>query len=295
MKKVLLTGATGFVGGYVSDALLQAGHEVTALVRTPEKATQLRDKGLNLAKGDVLDPDSIRAVCGDAQVVVHLVGIIREKPGAGFTEMHAQATENVVAAAGACGIERIVHMSALGTRPDAVSNYHKTKWRGEEAVRARGIPYVIFRPSVIFGPGDEFMTLLRSFYKNPFFVPVIGPGTSQMQPVYAGDVAHCFAAAVDCDGVTGQEYDLAGPQRYTVPQLLDVIGAHIGKRRMKMHMPIPIMRLVAAIMEAILPEPMITRDQLIMVQEDNVGDPEPAARDFEIHFNSLEQIIPRYL
>lgn len=295
MKKVAITGATGFVGGYVVDALLEAGHEVAALVRNPPAAARLEAKGVKLLKGDVLDPASLDAALAGAGVAVHLVGIIREKPGAGFEEMHARATENVVNAARKNKVERLVHISALGTRPDAVSRYHKTKWRGEEAVRASGIPYVIFRPSVIFGPGDEFMTLLRGFYKNPFFVPVIGPGTSLMQPVYAGDVARCFAAAVDNPDAINKEFELAGPAQYTVPQLLDVIGEYLGRKRMKLHIPIPLARIMAAVFEKVLPNPPFTRDQLIMIQEDNTSDPEPARQAFGVDFKSLLEIIPKYL
>jgi NADH dehydrogenase len=295
MKKVLITGATGFVGGYVVDELLKAGHEVTALVRNPKKAAALERSGIALAQGDVLDPASIESAASGRDVLVHLVGIIREKPGAGFEQMHHQATVNAVRAAAACGMERFVHMSALGTRPHARSRYHQTKWKGEEAVRAAGIPFVIFRPSVIFGPGDEFISMLADFFKNPLFVPVIGAGKAKLQPVYAGDVARCFAAAVDNPDAANRIFELAGPARYTMPQLLDVIGEHLGRRRAKLHMPEALAKPMARAMEKLLPDPPLTTDQLTMIREDNTGDPAPAAEVFQMDFVRLESILPEYI
>ena len=295
MKKVMVTGATGFVGGYVVDELLRAGHRVTALVRTPSRARALEQKGVALAKGDVLEPQSIVDATRDHNVMVHLVGIIRETPRAGFEQIHNQAAANAMRAAEECGLERFVHMSALGSRPHAASRYHKTKWKGEEAVRGGAVPHVIFRPSIIFGPGDEFISMLAEFYKNPFFLPVIGKGESKLQPVYAGDVGRCFASAVDNPDAENKMFELAGPARYTMPQLLDVIGEHLDKRRPKVHVPVALIRPAARIMEKTLPEPPITTDQLIMLREDNTGDPVPAEQVFQIRFVRLEKILPEYI
>jgi len=295
MKKVLVTGATGFVGGYVVDALLKAGHQVTALVRTPKKAGHLESRGAALVRGDVLDAGSVEQGARGHDVMVHLVGIIREKPGAGFEQMHHAATVNAVNAARACGMERFVHMSALGARKHAQSLYHQTKWKGEEAVRDAGLPYVIFRPSVIFGPGDEFISMLAGFFKNPLFLPVIGEGKSKLQPVYAGDVARCFAGAVDNADAVNRVFELVGPSRYTMPQLLDLIGEHLDKKRFKIHVPLAVIKPAAQVMEKLLPDPPLTTDQLIMIREDNVGGPEPAAEIFQVDFMRLTSILPEYI
>jgi len=296
MAKLLITGGTGFVGGYVMDALIEAGHSVRALVRSgevPQKA--LEEKPVEFAGGDVVSGAGLEEAATGMDAVVHLVGIIRERPGAGFEEVHVKGTENMLRAAAAAKVRRFIHMSALGSRPDGVSRYHKTKWRAEEAVRASGIPYVIFRPSVIFGPGDEFINKLRSFYNNPFFVPVIGNGKPKLQPVYAKDVARCFASAVDNPAALNRAFELAGPKEYSTPQLLVAIEHHIDKKRVKLHAPIALVRPAAAVMERFSRNPQLTTDQLIMLQEDNIADNAEAEKTFGIKFSELEEILPSYI
>lgn len=296
MAKILVTGGTGFVGGYVIDELLTAGHDVTALVRPGETPARLEGKNVKQAIGNVLLYDGLEDACRGCGVVIHLVGIIREMPGAGFEQVHVKGVENMIQAAKACGIKRFIHMSALGTRPDGVSRYHKTKWRGEEAVRASGLPYVIIRPSVIFGPGDEFMTKLKSLFSNPLFVPSIGSGKAQMQPVYAGDVAACYAkAAVLPGGEINRVFELGGPEKFTVPQLLELIGKHIGKMRLVLRIPLRVMKPIVRIIERITDNPPVTSDQLIMLEENNITDSGDMEKVFEIAPTSLRDIIPIYL
>ncbi len=172
---VALTGATGFVGRHVLPQLLAAGHRVRVLVHDPARLTT-QDARIQPVTGDLFgDAALAQALSKGADAVVHLVGIIMEQPikGQTFKRIHLQATQRLLAAAQAAGIKRWVHMSALGSRPDAVSDYHRTKWVAEEAVRASGMEWTIFRPSVIHGPDGEFVAMAKGFWCNrtPPFVP----------------------------------------------------------------------------------------------------------------------------
>ena len=224
---VLLTGATGYVGGYVLDALLERGHSVRALVRSGGDALAARD-GVDVRHGDVTDAASLDGAFDGADAVIHLVGIIDESPSKGvtFERIHVGGTRRVVEAAQAAGVTRFVHMSANGARPDGPSAYQRTKWKAEEIVRAAGFDHtVIFRPSTLFGdPGPdnpEFAKRLWETLVKPFPVlPVFGDGTYELQPVHVAACASAFAQAVDRDASDGASYCVAGRERLPYREVL---------------------------------------------------------------------------
>jgi NADH dehydrogenase len=206
--------------------------------------------------------------------VINLVGIIREFPskGATFERLHVQATANLLAAARKSGVRRYLQMSALGTRPEALSDYHKTKWLAEELVRASGLEWTIFRPSLIFGPKDTFVNMLVTQLRLAPVLPVIGSGRYRLQPVHADDVARCFAEALDMPETIGNTYELCGSDRMSYEELLDAVAAAIGKTPpLKPHLPLVLMKLVIPILQNI-PQFPITIDQLQMLLEENICD-----------------------
>jgi len=275
---IFITGGTGFVGQYVVRALRDAGKIVRILARTPSGEEQLR--------GDVLEPDSIFRGMSGCDTVIHLVGIIRETGRQTFEAMHVQATENVIEAAKRNQVKRLVFMSALGTRPNARSRYHQTKWQAEELVRRSGIPYVIFRPSIILGKGDGFGTMLANLIRfSPGIVPVMGNGQNKFQPIGVNDVAACFAQAIGKG-----EYTLSGANVVTYNELLDLIMKTMRKKRFKVHLPIRIAKILAK-----LPGFPATTDQLLMLEEDNIGDNALMKRDFGINPTPLQAILSSYL
>lgn len=280
IKRVLVTGATGFVGGHLAEELLRRGIGVGVLARNPEKAGGLEGRGVEFRPGDVLEAETLDFSGFDA--VIHLVGIIREVGGQTFERVHYDGTVNVVEAAKRAGVRRYVHMSALGTRPDAKSEYHRTKYMAEEYVRGSGLPYVVFRPSVIFGERGEFTKMLADFFRNPFFVPVIGSGESKMQPVSVGDVARLFADALTNEKAANKTFELGGPKAFAFNELLDEAGRQLGKKRLKLHVPLGVAFVMASVFERVLPKPPLTKDQLIMLQEGSVCDTSEAAEVFGI-------------
>jgi NADH dehydrogenase len=293
---IIITGATGFVGEEVVKQTRAAGHPVRVIVRDPKRASWLVDRyGVELFHGNVLYAPSIEGAMQDAKCVIHLVGIIHEQKENTFERVHVQATKHVIDEAKKTGVKRFVHMSALGVRENARSRYQQTKWAGEDLVRKSGLAWTIFRPSFIYGPKDKAINTLAKLVQRLPFVPVLGSGNTRIQPISVANVARAFVGAIRNDESISQVYDLCGPEAFTWNELYDKLQTILGTRKSKVHLPLPIARIQAAIFEKILPNPPFTRDQLLMLQEDNTGDPKPAERDFLLEQESFEDGVGRYL
>lgn len=184
--------------------------------------------------GDVLDPASLVAAMKDVNAVVHLVGIIHETPRVSFEQAHVEATANVLAAACVAGVTRFVHMSALGTRPEAVSRYHQTKWAAEELVRQSGLDWTILRPSLIYGPGDKSLNFLAAFLRPPFdfwnfyTLPNLGGGTARVQPISVDEVAQSFVRALSNSAAVGKTYDVCGMESLSWSELFLLLAQRQG-------------------------------------------------------------------
>lgn len=277
MHRVFVTGATGFVGRAVIQALRAEGHSVRCLVRRGSERDLQGFEAIERVEGDILgSPAALQADIAGCDTVVHLVGIIREHKTRGitFARLHDQGTRNVVEAAAAAGARRFLHMSALGTRPGARARYHQTKWAGEEAVRSSGLAWTIFRPSVIYGRGDGFLSMLAGMVRRLPVVPVIGDGRQRLQPVPVEHVAAGFARAVTNDASIKQTYDVAGPDPLSMIEVLTAIGAALHRPVRLVRVPLGLIRPAARVLHR-LPTFPVTPDQLLMLQEDNTGDPGP--------------------
>jgi uncharacterized protein YbjT (DUF2867 family) len=293
---IAITGATGFVGREVVKQARAEGYPVRAIVRDPKAAVSwAQQAGVELFHGNVIYAPSLEGAFDGAKCVIHLVGIIHAWKENTFERAHTEATRNVLDMAKQAGVKRYLHMSALGTRPDARSRYHQTKWAAEELVRKSGLAWTIFRPSVIYGAGDISINVLSKVVRRAPVVPVLGRGNSKIQPVAVENVAKCFVAAIRNDDTVGKTYDVCGPAAFTWNELYDKLLAFHGLRKPKLHLPLPVARLPAAVFEKLLAHPPFNRDQLIMTEEDNVGDPRPAERDFLLEQETFEQGIARYL
>lgn len=273
--RVLLTGSTGFVGKAILLRLLSEGHEVVCLIRPKSanmlKSTEHEQKQIKYIKGDLFDHALLEKAASGCDAVVHLVGIIRENPrnGVTFQRLHVTGTQNLLQAAMKAGVAHFVHMSALGAREQATSQYHQTKYAAEQAVIESGLPYTIFRPSVIFGPGDEFVNMLADIVRLPI-TPVIGDGLYQLQPVSRRTVADVFTQALTNPLARNRIFETGGPDKLTYLRILDDIGAALHKRRVrKLHIPLTLMKPVVSAMEGFSFFP-ITKTQLIMLQEGNI-------------------------
>jgi NADH dehydrogenase len=285
---IVVTGATGFVGRAVVKQARAEGFQVRVIARDPRRAGWAKDLGCEIFHGNVLYAPSLAGAFDGAKSVIHLVGIIHEKQENTFQRAHVDATRHVLEGAKAAGVKRYIQMSALGTRANARSRYHQTKWEAEELVRKSGLAWTIFRPSLITGPGNKSLSVLGKIVRFSPVIPVLGSGTSRIQPVGVDVVAKCFVAALRLDATVQKVYDLCGPVAFTWNELYDKLLAAQGLQKPKLHVPLFIARQKAWFFERFLPEPPFTRDQLLMTEEDNVGDPQPAARDFMIEQESFE-------
>jgi len=288
-EKVCVTGASGFVGSAIVQELVRRSVAVNALVHR-RNASPLGGK-VRAIRADLFDPASLDDAVRGSEAVIHLVGIIREQPKAGvtFERLHVEATRNVVESAKRVGVKRFIHMSALGTRADAVSEYHKTKWKAEEIVRGSGMDWTIFRPSLIHGPGGQFMRMEARWARKqapPYlFMPYFGAGilglggAGTLQPVYVLDVARAFVDAIGNPKTVGRTHGLGGAERMTWPEMHRAAArAILGKERAAVPIPAWYGRMLAAIVPgSMLP---FNRDQIVMSQEDNTCDLSDFERDF---------------
>ncbi len=267
--KIFISGGTGFVGGHICRELRKRGHKLCLLVH---HRSGTAESGVQYVKGDASRVESFAVEMSGCDAVINLVGIIREFPfrGITFDKLHVQSTANLLEAARRSGISRYLQMSALGTRPDAVSAYHQSKWRAEELVRGSGLNWTVFRPSLIFGPQDTFINMLAAQLRLAPVMPIIGSGSYRLQPIHADDVARCFALALEMPETIGQTYELCGKDLLSYEELLDSIAVAMGKAPpIKPHLPLGLMKLVIPFMQKI-PQFPITMDQLQMLLEESI-------------------------
>jgi NADH dehydrogenase len=298
----LVTGGTGFVGTHLVNALLRRGHDVAALVRNPARTRSRYNRPIEAVAGDVLDPASLENAAAGRDAIVHLVGIIAETGSQTFDRMHREAVENVVAAAHGAGARRLLHMSAMGSSEDSPSEYGRTKAAGERVVRESGLDWTIFRPSIVFGPGDGFFSLLAPIVRaNPFFIPVLGPGTTKFQPVSVYDVARVFTDALAKPESIGRAFEVGGPQVFSLNELYREIALAVGKRgKPLLHLPLWWGRFLARLFESLarrglLDAPPVTRDQLKSLSRDNVADTSETERVFGGPWRELRPGLREYL
>jgi len=300
--RVLVTGGTGFVGTHLVNALLRRGHSVAVLARHPDRARNRYNRPVDKMRGDVLHPASLAPAIAGRDAVIHLVGIIHEKGEQTFDRMHRIAVENVVTAARDAGVRRLLHMSAMGTSADSPSEYSRSKAAGELAVRESPLDWTIFRPSIIFGPGDGFVSLLAPIVeKNPLFIPVIGRGETRFQPVSVYDVARVFGDALEKSETIGKAFEVGGPDILTLNEIYREIATVLGKRRKPLvHLPVWWGSLLARFFELLarrgwISSPPLTRDQLKSLERDNVADVSETVAVFDGEWREFRSGLREYL
>jgi NADH dehydrogenase len=280
-SRVFVTGGSGFVGTQVIGVLRRRGYLVHALVDRRE--LHKADDGVTAIRGSLFDTAAIDEGMRDCQAVIHLVGIIRERQSSGITfeRIHYQGTRSVVDAAVRAGVRRYVHMSALGSRANAVSTYHRTKFMAEEYVRGSGLDWTIFRPSLIHGPGGEFMQMEARWAKGkapPFlFMPYFGSGAlggggaGKLQPVFVDEVARAFVDALENPKTIGEVYPLGGAEQVTWPELHRASAKAIVRRERWVR-AVPVW--YAKMLTHVVPPAMLpfNQDQVVMSQEGNTCD-----------------------
>jgi NADH dehydrogenase len=282
--KFFIAGGTGFIGRHLIDALGDAGQGVKCLARTENKAMLCERIGFNAVIGDITERESLKGKMDECDIAVCLVGIIEEKGGATFERVHVEGARNFVSEAQKAGIKHIFYQSALGASKSSRAKYYKTKAEAEEIVRESGIPYTIFRPSLVVGPGDGFTEKIRGLISLGPFVPVPGGGNAKFQPVYVKDWVKCFMKLFSDISVIerreSQVYEFGGPEHLTYNELVIRLMEAMGIVKPLVHVPLGLMKLglpfsgIAGRVGALFGKkiPSATKEQILLLQTDNICD-----------------------
>lgn len=294
---ILITGASGFIGSHITRRLVKENKPVRALVRDRQKAEsegRLARLNIDYAQGDVNDPDSLRQALQGASAVIHLVAIAIEKGPRSYEEVNYQGTVIMVEAAKAAGVRRFLNMSQLGAQADLPYRFLASKGRAQDYVAASGLEWTAFRPSVVWGPEDEFAnTFARLVPLTPLIFPIVGDENSKFQSVWVEDVVTCFVKALEDEETIGKEFELGGPEILTLEEIERRTLRAIGARRLMIRFPMPVLRLVVALLEKLLPNPPVTRSLLELLAVSNVTQNNAISRfvEYPLPF-TVENIAP---
>ncbi|HQF29831.1 MAG TPA: complex I NDUFA9 subunit family protein [Hyphomicrobiales bacterium] len=272
-KLVTVFGGSGFVGRHIVRALARRGHRVRVAVRRPDLANFLQPIGavgqIHAVQANLRYPDSVARAIEGADAVVNAVGILYESGKQRFGAVQATGAKAIAEAAKAAGVTDLVHISAIGADAGSKSDYAKTKAAGEKAVFNAVPEAIVLRPSIVFGPEDDFFNRFAAMARISPVLPLIGGGHTRFQPVFVGDVAAAAAMAVSGEATSGAVYELGGPQVLTFAELMEMMLKIIDRKRLLLPVPLIGAKLTARVLE-LLPKPLLTCDQVLMLQNDNV-------------------------
>jgi len=300
---VTVFGGSGFVGRSVVRALAKRDYRIRVAVRRPELAFHLQPLGkvgqIHAVQANLRYPASVEAAMRDSHAAINLVGILTESGAQTFDAVQGKGAGAVATAAAAAGA-RMVHVSAIGADENSLSRYARAKAAGEKAVRAAVPSATIMRPSVVFGPEDQFTNRFAALAQISPMLPLIGGGVTKLQPVYVGDVANAVADAVEGKTTPGATYELGGPEVLTMREIMEIILVTTERRRMLVSLPFGLAKLQALFLQFAPGALKLTPDQVVLLRSDNVvSDAAKSAgltlEGLGISADSLEAIVPQYL
>jgi len=299
---VTVFGGSGFLGRHVVRALAKLGYRIRVAVRRPDLAGYLQPLGrvgqIHAVQANLRYPASVEAAARGADVVINLVGVLFERGRQTFDAVQGSGAESVALAAAAFGA-RMIHVSAIGADEHAASHYARSKAAGEKFVLAAVPSATILRPSVLFGPEDDFFNKFAAIARVSPALPLVGGGHTRFQPVFAGDVAAAVVAAIEGRAGEGKTYELGGPEVKSFKELMQFVLATIGRRRLLLPLPFALAKLQASVLQ-FMPKPLLTPDQVELLRSDNVVS-EAAAREgrtlaaLGIDPIAMATVVPSYL
>jgi len=292
-------GGSGFIGRHVVQRLARDGWIIRVAVRRPSRAQFLKTAGdvgqITPVRAKIQEPAAVAAAVEGAEVVINLTGILFEKGEQRFAGVHAAGAETIARAARDAGAKTFVHLSAIGADPASPAEYARSKYAGEMAVREAFPEAAILRPSIVFGPEDDFFNRFAEMSRFSPVLPLVGGGHSKFQPVYVGDVAAAVARCVEDKACRGQTYELGGPAVHSFKELLQMMLRQIGRSRLLVPLPFAVASLIGSVAQ-VLPKPPLTPDQVKLLQRDNVvSEDSLTLSDLGITPTGLDVILPTYL
>ncbi len=298
-RVITIIGGTGFVGRYVVKLLAASGYTLRIISRNPNGALHLKTAGsvgqIVLMGGNLAEPATLMGKIENSYAVVNLAGILFEGGKQSFANVHAHGAEKLAQMAKAAGVSRFVQMSALGVDKAKTSDYARTKLLGEKAVLTAFPEATILRPSVIFGPEDNFYNQFATMGALSPALPLIGGGVTRFQPVYVGDVAAAIKAALVRPDALGQVFELGGPNVYSFKDILRYIMQVTGNKRMLLPIPLGVASFMGMCGE-VLPKPPLTRDQVRLLKSDNVVSAgAKTLGSLGLSPTAVEMVVPDYL
>ncbi|HEY4275681.1 MAG TPA: complex I NDUFA9 subunit family protein [Rhizomicrobium sp.] len=297
-KQITIFGGSGFLGRHTVRALAKTGWRIKVACRYPNQAFFLRPLGqvgqIALIKCDITDPEQIEAALHGSDAAINLPGLLYAR-GQSFEDVHVTGAANVAEAATRLGIGALVHVSALGADLESKSHYAQTKATGEVRVRAAFPAATILRPSIVFGPEDQFFNKFAGLARFSPALPLIGGGRTRFQPVFVGDVACAIGAVLTDPQAAGRTYELGGPTVYSFRELLQIILRETGRKRVLVPLPFWLATFKAFFLQ-LAPKPLLTPDQVALLRQDNIVSPTAfSLADLGIHPTTVEAEVPAYL
>ena len=271
---ILVTGGSGYLGSHIVRKLVQTGEPVRVMVHNPARAEaegRLRDLQVEWVQGDVTNPNTLRSAVDGTKAIVHTVAIAIEKGERTYERINTQGTVNVVDAATNAGVQRFINISQLGASPDLPYRFLASKGKAQAYVAQSNLDWTAFRPSVIWGPEDEFAnTFARLLPVTPLIFPIVGGEEARFQPVWVEDVATCVVKSLGDPSTHRQEYELGGPEVLTLDEIERRTLQAVGSRRTMVPFPTSVLRIAVRVMETLLPNPPVTSSLLELLQVSNV-------------------------
>ena len=297
-KQITVFGGSGFLGRHAVRALAKAGWRIKVASRHPNRGFFLRPLGqvgqIGFIKCDITEPDQVESALRGSQAAINLPGLLVAR-GQSFEAVHAAGAGNVAEAAARLGIRQLIHVSAIGADSESESRYAQTKAAGEARVRAAFPAAVILRPSIVFGPEDQFFNKFAAMARMVPALPLIGGGRTRFQPVFVGDVAAAIVAALKNPGAQGKTYELGGPTIYSFKELMQIVLRETGRARALIPLPFALASLKAFFLQ-FAPNPLLTPDQVKLLRHDNVVTPTALTlADLGIVPTTVEAEVPAYL
>ncbi|MGE0239046.1 MAG: complex I NDUFA9 subunit family protein [Parvibaculaceae bacterium] len=300
---ITLIGGSGFVGRHIVRSLAKRGYRIRVACRRPDLAGHVQPLGvpgqIMPVQANVRYPDSLAAVSDGAHAVVNLTGVLYSAGAQSFDAIHVFGAEAAARAAKAAKAKLFIQMSALGADARSTSDYAKSKAEGEARARANFQGAIVLRPSIVFGPEDDFFNRFAAMARFSPALPLIGGGETKFQPVFVGDIAQAVTQLIDAGIASGRTYEFGGPEVMSFRQLLEFTLKTVGRKRLLVPLPWPVARIQAMILE-LLPKPLLTTDQVELLKRDNVVSQDAIAEQrtlpgLGITPRGIEAIVPAYL